>query len=165
MLIMSAFCRFRYKKTLKASVLPKIIRIFATIITAMTRQIQKGNMKKIVKTATLVLTGVLLMTAYGKKVQTGATGQSGDSLAQGVEKVEVKAVEGRKNFTNKAVITPLPAIMIATWDENGNPDVMMAAWGGQCGPRNFSPSFSILPRTNTASWVRRLAKPGALERL
>ena len=44
--------------------------------------------------------------------------------------MEVKAVEGRKNFSDKAVIIPLPAIMIATWDENKNPDVMMAAWGG-----------------------------------
>ena len=37
-----------------------------------------------------------------------------------------------------AVITPLPAIMIATWDENQNPDVMMAAWGGQCGPKHIT---------------------------
>ena len=53
------------------------------------------------------------------------------------EKVEVKNVEGRKNFNDQAVITPLPAIMIATYDENENPDVMMAAWGGQCGPKHI----------------------------
>ncbi len=29
------------------------------------------------------------------------------------------------DYCDKAVITPLPAIMIATWDENENPDVMM----------------------------------------
>lgn len=41
-------------------------------------------------------------------------------------------VEGRKNFGNSyALITPQPAIMIATYDANGVPDVMMAAWGGQ----------------------------------
>ena len=28
--------------------------------------------------------------------------------------------------------------MIATWDENKNPDVMMAAWGGQCGPKHIT---------------------------
>ncbi|MBR3122810.1 MAG: flavin reductase [Prevotella sp.] len=28
--------------------------------------------------------------------------------------------------------------MIATWDENENPDVMMAAWGGQCGPKHIT---------------------------
>ncbi|MBR1668100.1 MAG: flavin reductase [Bacteroidaceae bacterium] len=27
--------------------------------------------------------------------------------------------------------TPQPCVMIATWDENKNPDVMMAAWAGQ----------------------------------
>ena len=53
------------------------------------------------------------------------------------EKVEVKDVEGRKNFNDVAVITPLPAIMIATYDEKENPDVMMAAWGGQCGPKHI----------------------------
>ena len=63
----------------------------------------------------LVLTGALLMTACGNKEQTGVPRQTGDGLAQGAkEKVEVKAVEGRKNFSDKAVITPLPAIMIAT---------------------------------------------------
>ena len=50
----------------------------------------------------------------------------------------MKAVEGRKNFSDKTVITPLPAIMIATWDENKNPDVMMAVWGGQCGPKHIT---------------------------
>jgi len=44
-----------------------------------------------------------------------------------------KAVEGRRNFdANHPVITPLPCIMIATYDDKQNPDVMMAAWGGQC---------------------------------
>ena len=28
--------------------------------------------------------------------------------------------------------------MIATWDEKQNPDVMMAAWGGQCGPKHIT---------------------------
>lgn len=41
-------------------------------------------------------------------------------------------VAGRKNFGAKhAVMTPQPCIMIATYDENQVPDVMMAAWGGQ----------------------------------
>ena len=79
------------------------------------------------------------------------------------EKVEVKAVEGRKNFSDKAVITPLPAIMIAAWDENKNPNVMMAAWGGQCGLKHITfelskhkttdnirlkKAFTITPRPN-----------------
>ena len=41
-------------------------------------------------------------------------------------------VAGRKNFGSKHVVmTPQPCIMIATYDENQVPDVMMAAWGGQ----------------------------------
>ena len=43
------------------------------------------------------------------------------------------AVEGRINFgvENPLVTTPQPCVMIATWDKDHNPDVMMAAWAGQ----------------------------------
>ena len=92
-------------------------------------------MKKILKTSALALTGALLIAACGNKEQKNNENVNENPAK---EKVEVKAVEGRKNFTDKAVITPLPAIMIATWDENENPDVMMAAWGGQCGPKHIT---------------------------
>ena len=46
-------------------------------------------------------------------------------------------MEGKKNFGAKGVITPLPVLIIGTYDENGNPDAMNAAWGGQCGPRHI----------------------------
>lgn len=36
----------------------------------------------------------------------------------------------RKNFGAKPICYPQPVFMIATYDENGNPDVMNAAWGG-----------------------------------
>ncbi len=87
------------------------------------------------KLSALVLTSALLVTACGNKEQKSEQQTNDNKPAQ---KVEVKAVEGRQNFTDKAVITPLPAIMIATWDENQNPDVMMAAWGGQCGPKHIT---------------------------
>ena len=92
-------------------------------------------MKNLVKTSALVLTGALLIAACGQKEQKSEANVNENPVE---EKVEVKAVEGRKNFADKAVITPLPAIMIATWDENENPDVMMAAWGGQCGPKHIT---------------------------
>jgi flavin reductase (DIM6/NTAB) family NADH-FMN oxidoreductase RutF len=92
-------------------------------------------MKKFIKSSALVLTGALLITACGNKEQKSEANVNENPTQ---EKIEVKAVEGRKNFSDKAVITPLPAIMIATWDENKNPDVMMAAWGGQCGPRHIT---------------------------
>ena len=52
---------------------------------------------------------------------------------QGADVMEpVQEVKGRVNFGgDHAVITPEPCLMIATWDADGNPDVMMAAWGGQ----------------------------------
>lgn len=46
---------------------------------------------------------------------------------------KVNEVAGRRNFgAQHPVMTPQPCIMIATYDENQVPDVMMAAWGGQC---------------------------------
>lgn len=36
----------------------------------------------------------------------------------------------RKNFGAKAWTYPQPVFIIATYDENGNPDAMNAAWGG-----------------------------------
>lgn len=44
-----------------------------------------------------------------------------------------ETVPGRTNFGSKnaLVTTPQPCVMIATWDKDHNPDVMMAAWAGQ----------------------------------
>ena len=36
----------------------------------------------------------------------------------------------RKNFESNPWFYPLPVLMIGTYDENGNADVMNAAWGG-----------------------------------
>ena len=44
---------------------------------------------------------------------------------------EVKNVEGRANFPGLTFLVPEPAIMIATYDANNNPDVMLAAWASQ----------------------------------
>ena len=45
--------------------------------------------------------------------------------------MEMKNVSERVNMGAKLYVTPQPALMIATYDGEGNPDVMMAAWGGQ----------------------------------
>ena len=82
----------------------------------------------------LLLTGVVLFSACSQK---GEKAEANVNENATPEKVEVKEVEGRKNFADKTVITPLPALMIATWDAEGTPDVMMAAWGGQCGPKHI----------------------------
>lgn len=45
----------------------------------------------------------------------------------------LKEVADRKNFgpDHALVTTPQPCVMIATWDKDHTPDVMMAAWAGQ----------------------------------
>ena len=45
----------------------------------------------------------------------------------------LQEVAGRKNFgpNHALVTTPQPCVMVATWDKNHTPDVMMAAWAGQ----------------------------------
>ena len=42
-------------------------------------------------------------------------------------------VPGRQNFgpAHALMTTPQPCVMIATWDKDHTPDVMMAAWAGQ----------------------------------
>ena len=46
---------------------------------------------------------------------------------------EFKEVAGRMNFgpDHALMTTPQPCVMIATWDKDHTPDVMMAAWAGQ----------------------------------
>ena len=36
----------------------------------------------------------------------------------------------KKNFGKQTYLYPMPVLIIATYDENGNPDAMNAAWGG-----------------------------------
>ena len=45
----------------------------------------------------------------------------------------LKEVPGRMNFGSEhaLITTPQPCVMIATWDKDHTPDVMMAAWAGQ----------------------------------
>ncbi len=39
----------------------------------------------------------------------------------------------KENIKSKIVITPLPVLILGTYDADGNPDAMNAAWGTQCG--------------------------------
>ena len=38
----------------------------------------------------------------------------------------------RKNLKAKAYVYPLPVLIVGTYDENGNPDAMNAAWDTVC---------------------------------
>lgn len=39
----------------------------------------------------------------------------------------------RKNFGSKPLLVPQPVLIIATYNEDGTPNAMNAAWGGVCG--------------------------------
>ena len=59
-------------------------------------------------------------------------------------KETLKEVAGRKNFgpDHALVTTPQPCVMIATWDKDRTPDVMMAAWAGQYDHKQIVVSMS-----------------------
>lgn len=81
---------------------------------------------KTMKTITAIMLAAVLFACQGN-------GNSNTKNVNANQKGKVKEVAGRKNFgTQYPIITPLPCIMIATYDEQQVPDVMMAAWGGQC---------------------------------
>ena len=56
----------------------------------------------------------------------------------------LQEVAGRKNFgaAHALVTVPQPCVMIATWDKDHNPDVMMAAWAGQYDSKHIVISLS-----------------------
>ena len=72
----------------------------------------------------LLLAALCLLAGCKTNPQTTQTMNTNEALQE---------VAGRKNFgANHALVTtPQPCVMIATWDGNKTPDVMMAAWAGQ----------------------------------
>lgn len=82
---------------------------------------------EIMKTTTCIAIMMAALTACDKS---GSFNNKNKNMNQ---KEKVNDVAGRKNFgARHPIMTPQPCIMIATYDENQVPDVMMAAWGGQC---------------------------------
>lgn len=53
----------------------------------------------------------------------------------------------RKNLKPKAYIYPLPVLIIGTYDENGTPDAMNAAWGTVCDTAQVSICLSATHKT------------------
>lgn len=62
----------------------------------------------------------------------------------------------RKNFGSKHWLFPQPVLMIATYNEDGTPDIMNAAWGGISDSDEISISIS-----NTHKTAENLQKRGA----
>ena len=53
----------------------------------------------------------------------------------------------KKNLGNTPVVTPLPVLIVATYDENGIPNAMNVAWGGQCGYHHVALNLSLNHKT------------------
>lgn len=39
----------------------------------------------------------------------------------------------KKNISGRTAVAPVPVLIVGSYDANGTPDAMNAAWGGQCG--------------------------------
>ena len=88
---------------------------------------------------------VLFLLLAALAVLTAACGNKSDNQSENNKKQEkTNDVAGRKNFgpNHALVTTPQPCVMIATWDENKTPDVMMAAWAGQLDYKHIVISLS-----------------------
>ena len=80
------------------------------------------------------ITGMLaLMLALAACGGNNGNNQENQPINEDMNTETYQEVAGRTNFgpAHALVTTPQPCVMIATWDENKNPDVMMAAWAGQ----------------------------------
>ncbi len=86
------------------------------------------------KALTTALTAILLvMAGCGNTGQQSNDNQGENNQKTTVMKENYSEVANRKSFgpENALVMTPQPCVMIATWDQDHTPDVMMAAWAGQ----------------------------------
>ena len=55
---------------------------------------------------------------------------SEDELVEKIKEIMKGIKVVRKNFGAKAILYPMPVLIIGTYDENGKPNAMTAAWGG-----------------------------------
>lgn len=101
------------------------------------------------KTLISLLCCMAMAACSNSNTQTAENNTSSQNQEPQVSEVKaVQNVEGRTNFGAKEpIMTPMPCIMIATWDENKNPDVMMAAWGSQCDYDKIA--FALSPHKTT----------------
>lgn len=53
----------------------------------------------------------------------------------------------KKNLGNTPVVAPLPVLIVATYDEQGTPNAMNAAWGGQCGYHHVALNLALEHKT------------------
>lgn len=73
----------------------------------------------------------------------------------------------KKNLGNKMVLAPLPVLIVATYDEQGTPNAMNVAWGGQCGYHHVALNLSLNHKTtenlkHTKAFTLSIATAGTL---
>ncbi len=90
----------------------------------------------------------LAFVACGNNGSTNKEAEENNNLSS-PEKMELQDINHRTQLGAKLFVTPQPALMIGTYDENGNPDVMMAAWGGQCDMNQVC--FRLSPHRTTTN--------------
>lgn len=86
------------------------------------------------KALTIALSAILLvLTGCGNTDQRSNNNPSENNQMTTIMKENYSEVASRKSFgpENALITTPQPCVMIATWDQDHTPDVMMAAWAGQ----------------------------------
>ena len=54
----------------------------------------------------------------------------------------ISMIEAKKQSFDKGFITPHPVLIVGTYNKNGTPNAMNAAWGGQIGANQISISLS-----------------------
>lgn len=52
-----------------------------------------------------------------------------------------------KKSIDKVLVAPLPVLMVGTYDEDENADVMNVAWGGQCGGKYVAINLAPVRKT------------------
>lgn len=58
----------------------------------------------------------------------------------------------KRSLGKTLVVTPLPVLIVATYDEQGTPNAMNVAWGGQCG--NHEVALNLSPNHKTTANIR-----------
>ena len=53
----------------------------------------------------------------------------------------------KHNISDRTAVAPVPVLIIGSYDENGVPDAMNAAWGGQCGYHEVALNLSTGHKT------------------
>ena len=113
---------------------------------------------------TIVFAATMLMTVGCKNANNESNEQANNENMKQTEKVN--NVEGRINFgpDHALVTTPQPCVMIATWDKDHTPDVMMAAWAGQLDYRQIVISLAKHKTTDNLALTKAFTVSFADER-